>query len=232
MSVYVIADPHLSFRAEKPMDVFKGWHNHVERFRQAWLTAVRPEDTVVLPGDISWAMRLEEAAEDLRFLNGLPGTKVLGKGNHDLWWQTMRKLEAFAAAEELTTLRFLFNNAYLVEGIAVCGTRGWFLDAAGAQDEKIIQREAGRLRLSLEAGRRLGGMPVVFLHYPPIMDGFRCAPLMDVLHEYGVAHCYFGHIHGDRRPQLGGYTAEGIRFSLVSADYLDFAPKKVEIAAP
>lgn len=230
MAVYVIADPHLSLQTQKPMDIFRGWDRHVERLEAAWTAAVRPGDTVILPGDISWAMRLEEAEADLRFLHELPGTKIIGKGNHDLWWPTMKKLTDFTAEKGLDSLRFLFNNAYAAEGIAICGTRGWFFDAEnGDEKDKVILREAGRLRVSLEAARALGGTPVAFTHYPVAADGFCCEPLMRVLLEYGVSRCYFGHIHGDNRPQLRDFTVRGVRFSLISADYLKFVPQKVQI---
>ena len=228
--LYTIADPHLSFGMDKPMDVFRGWENYTEKLEARWRALVKPEDTVVLPGDISWAMTPEQAEADLRFLHGLPGTKIIGKGNHDFWWATMRKLEQFTAAHGLTTIRFLFNNAYLADGISVCGTRGWFFDAENdAAGEKVILREAGRLRASLTAGIALGGVPVAFLHYPAAADGRICVPIFDVLREFGVTRCYFGHIHGDRSGRYADYVAEGIRFSLISADSLDFCPKKVDV---
>ena len=232
MSLYVIADTHLSFGTDKPMDVFKGWSDYTDRLSSAWKELVTPEDTVVIPGDISWAMDIKNAVKDFEFLNSLPGEKLIGKGNHDYWWCTMRKMEEFLRENHFDTLHFLFNNAYLVNGISVCGSRGWFFDAAGensAENEKVILREAGRLRRSIEAGIALGGEPTVFMHYPVVTDEGACKPLLDVLKEYGIKRCYFGHIHGDRSGRYNDYTAEGIRFSLISADNLAFCPKKVMI---
>ena len=179
-------------------------------------------------GDISWAMDIRETYEDFAFLNALPGTKIVGKGNHDYWWATMRKMQAFLEEKHLNTIRFLFNNAYLCEGVSVCGSRGWFFDAQEAQDNaKVIAREAQRLKTGIEAGIALGGKPVVFMHYPIVMDDKRVEPLMEVLKTYGVERCYFGHVHGDRSGRFTDFTEEGVRFSLISSDFLDFTPKKV-----
>ena len=229
MSLFVIADLHLALGVpEKSMDVFPRWRGYTEKLSENWARLVRPEDTVILPGDISWAMDLEDAYADLAFIHALPGTKIIGKGNHDFWWATMRKLQNFVTEKELTTIRFLFNNAYLCEGISVCGSRGWFFDAQEAEDNaKVIAREAQRLRVSIEAGLALGGTPAVFMHYPVIMDDKRVEPLTDVLKEYGITRCFFGHVHGDRTGRLADFTEDGVRFSLISSDFLDFTPKKV-----
>lgn len=232
MSLYVIADTHLSFGTDKPMDIFKGWSDHTDRLSSSWRALVTGEDTVVIPGDISWAMNTEDTGPDFAFLNALPGTKLIGKGNHDYWWGTMRKMEQYLTDSGFDTLHFLFNNAYLVDGISVCGSRGWFFDAAGengAENEKVILREAGRLRRSLEAGVALGGEPVAFMHYPVVTEEGACEPILAVLKEFGVRRCYFGHIHGDRSGRYNDFSAEGIRFSLISADNLAFCPKKVII---
>ncbi len=229
MSLFVIADLHLSLgEPEKTMDVFPGWRGYTQRLSENWARLVHPEDTVVLPGDISWAMDLEDAWADLAFLDALPGEKIIGRGNHDYWWATMRKMQNFVLEKNLSTIRFLFNNAYLCGDVAVCGSRGWFFDAQEAQDNaKVIAREAQRLRVSIEAGLALGGTPAVFMHYPVIMDDKRVDPLMDVLKAYGITRCYFGHVHGDRTGRFTDFTAEGVRFSLISSDFLDFTPKKV-----
>lgn len=229
MSLYVIADLHLALgEPEKTMDVFSGWRGYTERLSENWARLVRPGDTVILPGDISWAMDIGEAYEDFAFLDALPGTKIIGKGNHDYWWATMRKMQNFLEEKGLTTIRFLFNNAYLCEGVSVCGSRGWFFDAQEAEDNaKVIAREAQRLRTSIEAGIALGGAPVVFMHYPTVMDGKRVEPLTDVLKAYGITRCYFGHIHGDRSGRFTDFTEDGVRYSLISSDFLDFTPKKI-----
>ncbi len=134
MALFTIADPHLSLGSDKPMDIFRGWTNYTQKLKDQWEATVSPDDTVVLPGDISWAMSLAEAKNDLAFLNALPGTKIIGRGNHDFWWATMRKMEQFAAENEFDSVKFLFNNAFFVEGISVCGSRGWFFDAEQDSD--------------------------------------------------------------------------------------------------
>ena len=232
MSLFTIADPHLSLGADKPMDIFRGWDNYTEKLKENWLRSVSPDDTVVLPGDISWAMTLADTAADFAWLDALPGTKLIGKGNHDYWWTTMNKMQAFVRERDFSTIRFLFNNAYRCGDIAVCGTRGWFFDAAGAESEenaRIIRREAGRLKMSIEAALALGGTPVAFLHYPAAADGKVCAEIFAVLKAYEIRRCYFGHIHGEKSGRYADYTVDGVRFSLISADFLRFCPKKVEV---
>ena len=224
MSLFAIADLHLSFGVSKPMDVFPGWDNHVARLEENWLAAVSPEDTVVIAGDISWGMDLEECLEDFRWLDRLPGRKLILKGNHDLWFSTKPKVEEFLAAHELHSLAMLFHNATAREDKVICGTRGWMNDQT---DKKVLNRECGRLRLSLEAGRKLGGEPVVFLHYPPVYGGDECPEILEVLLEYGVRQVYYGHIHG----YASGYAINGVRhgidFRLISCDYLQFKPKQI-----
>ena len=225
MAVYAIADLHLPAR-QKPMDVFgEHWRDHFRRIREDWLTRVAPGDLVLLPGDLSWAMRLEDAAEDLRSIAALPGTKLLLRGNHDYWWTTKRKMDAFLQDNSLHTISILFNNAYRVGDCTVCGTRGWMLENDSPEDVKVINREAGRLRMSLDEAVKLGGEIVAFLHYPPYYRGIECAEIMDVLLEYGVKKCYYGHIHGKKNFRLaheGDY--KGIDFRLISCDKVSFMP--------
>ena len=178
MSLYCIGDLHLSLGEDKPMDVFAGWNDYVQRLEENWRRLVTDDDTVVIAGDISWAMRLEETLTDFRFIDALPGKKLLLKGNH--------------------SMQILFNNAYAVGDYTVCGTRGWFLENDTPEDIKVLAREVGRLRLSLGEAEKLGGEPVVFLHYPPYYRGVECAEIMDVLAEHGIGKCYYGHIHGKK----------------------------------
>ncbi len=230
MSLYVLGDPHLSLGVDKPMDIFGGWGNYVERIEKNWKEIVKDEDTVVLAGDISWAMRLGEALEDFRFLDSLPGRKIIMKGNHDYWWETKTKTEKFFADNGLSTLCVLFNNAYRIGDISVCGTRGWFYDAKSEQDGKVLNREVGRLKMSIEAGRKLGGEPVVFLHYPPVYAGKECPEIMNVLLEENIRYCYYGHIHGKRASSLatvGNYR--GIEFKMISCDQTGFRVIPVNI---
>lgn len=232
MALYVLSDTHLSLSTGKPMDIFgERWKDHTARLSHFWRETVSDSDTVVIPGDISWGMTLEEAVPDLRFLDTLPGKKILSKGNHDYWWATAAKIRATFEKENLTTLSLLFNNAYLVDDLGICGTRGWFSDAAcpsGVDRPKIVAREAGRLTRSLEAGKALGAKELVaFLHFPPTLGEFVCRELLDVLHAYGVKRCYYGHMHGQYSIPKE-FTFEGISFIISSADYLQFCPLKIE----
>ena len=151
MALFVLGDTHLSLGASKPMDVFPGWNGYVERLERNWRKLIKPEDTIVLAGDISWAMRLTDTRKDFAFLQQLPGQKLIMKGNHDYWWTTANKMNAYLKAEGFDTLHILHNNSYAVEGYAICGTRGWLFDVGEAHDEKVMNREIGRLRMSLDA---------------------------------------------------------------------------------
>ncbi len=225
MSLYVLGDPHLSFGVDKPMDIFRGWGNYVERLENNWKEIVSEDDTVVLAGDISWGMNLDETLLDFKFIEGLPGKKIILKGNHDYWWDTKTKIERFFAQNDIKSVSVLFNNAYRIDDIAVCGTRGWFYDAQGPQDSKVISREAGRLRMSIEAAKILGGEIIVFLHYPPVFAGRECPEMMNVLLEYDIKKCYYGHLHGKKTHSLanvGNY--KGIEFKLIASDYTGFKP--------
>lgn len=227
MSLFAIADLHLSLGSAKPMDIFSGWDNYVPRLEENWRKVVTEQDTVVVAGDISWAMSLSEAKTDFTFLNSLPGTKLLLKGNHDYWWSTRRKMDAFLAENGFSTLKIVHNCAYTVGNIAVCGTRGWFYDAEEDADKKVLNREVGRLKMSLDDAAE-GTEPVVFLHYPPVYGGDRCEEFLSVLREYGIRRCYYGHLHGPsiRRAVNGEY--DGTQLRLISGDALGFLPVLVE----
>ena len=224
MSLFAIADLHLSLGVDKPMDVFPGWAGYVEKLEKNWRENVRPEDTVVVAGDISWGLDISEAKEDFAFLDQLPGTKILLKGNHDLWFSTKTKVEKFFAENGFSTLKILFNNAYEYGDRAICGTRGWMNDPI---EKKVLLRECGRLRMSLEEGKKFGKEPLVFLHYPPVFGGGECYAILDVLLEYGIKQVYYGHIHG----YSSGYAINGVRngidFRLISCDFVQFNPVKI-----
>jgi len=227
--IYAIADLHLSFGSAKPMDVFAGWADHIPRLERNWRAAVTVDDTVVLPGDISWGMTLDEALPDFQFLHGLPGTKIIMKGNHDYWWNSRKKIEELWAAHCLSSLRLLHNNAFAAEGHVLCGSRGWFFDC-GDPEQKIVLREAGRVRASIQAGKKLLDNEeklLVFLHYPPIVNGQACAEILDVLISEGITRCYYGHLHGQSIKWAHRGLHEGIQFDLVSADALGFMPKRL-----
>lgn len=225
MSLFAIADLHLSLGEDKPMDVFEGWHGYVQRLEKNWRSVVSPEDTVVIAGDVSWAMKLEETRTDFLFLDSLPGRKLILKGNHDYWWTTRRKIESYFAQQGFSTLGLVHNSAVRAGEFTVCGTRGWLYDAESGEDRKIVAREVGRLCASLDEAEKLGGRPVVFLHYPPVYDGAECSEIMDVLVSRGISDCFYGHIHGSaaaKRSPVGEYR--GVRMHLISCDYLGFLP--------
>ena len=227
MALYVLGDTHLSLGGSKPMDIFPGWDGYVERLERNWRKLITPQDTIVLAGDISWAMRLTDTRKDFAFLQQLPGQKIIMKGNHDYWWSTANKMNAYLKAEGFDTLHILHNNSYTVEGYALCGTRGWFyeLDNAGTHNEKMLAREAGRLETSLQAaGDR---EKLCFLHYPPLYQGYECPELLRLLQRYRVRACYYGHLHGAAQKRALEGVHYGTDFHLVAGDWLDFVPKKI-----
>jgi hypothetical protein len=224
--LYVIGDLHLSMSGEKPMDVFGGaWDGYVSKI-ELGLSALGAEDTLIIAGDTSWGMSLAGALEDFLFLERFLCRKLLLKGNHDYFWETAAKMKRFFAENGLKSFDILHNNAFLADGISVCGTRGWFFEEERSleHDLKMINREVIRLRASLDAGKRLGGELVVFLHYPPLYEGYRCDQLVGVLEEYGVKRCYFGHLHGHARARAIEGEYRGIEYSLISADHTGFVP--------
>lgn len=231
--LYAIGDPHLSLAVDKKMDVFGGvWEGYVDKLREGF-QSLEDDDVVVICGDTSWAMTLPEALPDFIFLESLPGRKLLVKGNHDYWWETASKMKAFLHNNNLLSLDFLHNNAFLIGNTAICGTRGWFFEEEkGAEsDRKIMLREIGRLRASLSHGRRLtaDGELLVFLHYPPLYEGYRCDELVDLMGEYGVKRCFYGHLHGPSMARSIEGDYRGILYSLISADYVGFKPVPVPI---
>ena len=226
MAIFAFGDLHLSLGAQKPMDVFPGWQGYVQRLEANWRRLVQPQDTVVIAGDISWAMKLEDTAADFAFLEGLPGQKLLLKGNHDYWWCTARKMETWFAAQGFGSLRLLHNNSRTVEGKALCGTRSWMFEPGEAHDEKVMARELGRLRMSLEAAGA-GLEKLVFLHYPPVFPGASAPQITAMLGEYGVKRCFYGHLHGASIHRAVQGLVDGVEYRLISADSLGFCPYKV-----
>lgn len=227
MSLFAIGDLHLSFGANKPMDIFPGWDNYVERLHKNWLETVGEDDTVVLVGDSSWGMSLEQSLADFTFIHKLPGHKIILKGNHDYWWTTKGKMDAFFASRGLSSLSVLHNNAYAYGPYAICGTRGWISDNGEPTDHKVLLREAGRLEASIAAGKKLGLQPVVFLHYPPIYGNDENLDILEVLHRHGIRRCYYGHIHGAGHTRAINGTRDGIEYRLVACDYTDYTPIKI-----
>lgn len=238
MSLFAISDLHLSTdkQTDKSMEVFgRRWDDYMNRIKRNWERLITPEDTVVIPGDISWGLSLEEAVSDLKFIDALPGHKILGKGNHDFWWTTMRKHSELFQREGITTIDFLFNNAQKAGRFAIAGSRGWYHDEDAknqpdnADFDKLTAREALRLRTSLKAASELISSGeceelAVFTHFPPFWNGKASESLIDVLNEFEVKRLYFGHIHGNYT-LAPSFEYGGIEMVMISADFLDFTPK-------
>lgn len=234
MAVFALSDPHLALACEKPMDIFgQRWQDHTSRLAANWEETVAEEDTVVIGGDISWAMQLLEALPDLLFLHRLPGRKILMRGNHDYWWSSVRKLEQLAETHHLDSLSFLRNNAFRVGPDIICGTRGWTLPEDpdfGADDRKIYDREVGRLKLTLDAAehiREAGDRLLVFLHYPPVGRTRAENELTRLLTERQADVCIFGHVHGESARNCFQGMLDGVSYQLASADYLGFKPLRL-----
>ena len=226
MALYAIGDLHLSLTADKSMEVFgPAWENYVDRIGES-LSALTVEDTLVLAGDTSWGIDLNEAEADFRFLDRFPCKKYLVKGNHDYWWTTASKFYTFCAEKGFTTLELLHNNCAVYGDHALCGTRGWFLEEEQKpHNAKVLNREVLRLEASLKAAE---GRPIwCFLNYPPLYQGYECPEILEVLKKYPVELCCYGHLHGPViRRRLEG-ERNGTAFSLISADHLGFVPKKI-----
>ncbi len=239
MSLYTIADLHLSTfdKTNKSMEVFgKSWADYMLRIEKNWRHLINDNDTVIIPGDVSWALSLEEAESDFKYLDSLPGKKIIGKGNHDFWWSTMRKHQAFFDKHDIKSISFLFNNAHEVEDYIIAGTRGWYNDedAVNAPDnadfEKLSNRENLRLKASLAEAKKMqnesGKEIIVFMHFPPFWNGKASDGLIALLKEYNIKRVYFGHIHGNYTVDPH-FNYEGIEMHIISADYLKFVPKPI-----
>lgn len=230
MAIYVIADLHLSFSQDKPMSIFgENWEGHSEKIKNNWISKVKPEDTVVLPGDFSWAMYLQDTYKDFEYLNSLPGKKLLLKGNHDYWWTTVTNMRNFLEENKFKNIDFIYNNSYLVENKILTGTRGWnLLDTENSS--KMIKRESIRLQLAIEDGIKKYGDDkeiIVFMHYPPISNTNKKSEFLKILKQYDIKRCYYGHLHGKSHQDAVEGIVDGIEIKLISADYLNFDVIKV-----
>ena len=228
MPLYAIGDLHLSLGTDKPMDVFgEGWSNYTERLRSGF-EALGPDDVCVICGDISWGMSLQGSLDDFLFINGLPGKKIILKGNHDYWWATAAKIKEFFAKNGIESIDILHNNCYYFEGAAICGTRGWLLESTTdvAHNAKIIARETVRLRASLQAAEA-GADKLCFFHYPPIYKNVECGEFISIMNEFGVKRCWYGHIHGEGHRHAVRGEVGGITYEMISADYIGFVPKRI-----
>ena len=224
MALYAIGDLHLCLGAEKPMDIFGGaWVGYMDKLKDG-LSCITDGDTTVLLGDLSWALDMQSAREDFAFINEIPGRKIILKGNHDYWWSTAAKFNKFCADNGFTNMHLLNNNFFEYGDYAICGTRGWFFEEnrSGEHDEKVFKRELIRLEASLKAaGER---EKIVFLHYPPRYKGYTCEEILELLRQYEVKQCFYGHLHGPSHKLAMEGLWDGTEFRLVSADYLNFKP--------
>jgi predicted phosphohydrolase len=230
MKIWGISDLHLSFSSDKPMDIFgEQWRNHAEKMAEHWDALVSPEDIVLVPGDLSWAMRLSEAEKDLAWIGERPGTKVLVKGNHDLWWSAIGKVRA-AIPRSCVALQ---NDAIDVGDVVIAGSRCW--SAPGSfdyteHDEKIYLRELERLRMSLDKALGIAnGRPIIAaIHYPPFTVRKENTQFAALLEKYPVRICVYGHLHGQKSFQYA-FEGErnGITYMMLSCDYLNFKPRLV-----
>lgn len=231
MALYVLADTHLSLGGNKAMDTFGGaWEGYVEKLREK-LSAFTPEDGLVISGDISWGMSLEEALPDFEFLHRhFPGKMFLVKGNHDYWWTTANKMYTFWAQHGLERFQLLHNNCHLWGETALCGTRGWFFEEdANGHNEKIFRREVQRLETSLKAaGER---EKICFLHYPPLYQGYICQEIVDLMERYRVSRCYYGHLHGGSHRLAQEGRRGTVEYHLIAGDRVDFQPQMVLLGA-
>ena len=224
MALYAMGDLHLCLGAPKPMDVFGGaWVGYMEKLKQG-LSVITEKDTLVLMGDLSWALDLNSAVADFAWINEIPGRKIILKGNHDYWWSTQAKFTKFCLENGFSDLNLLNNNCFFYDDWAICGTRGWFFEEerSGDHDEKVFRRELIRLEASLKAAGDREKM--VFLHYPPRYKGYTCREILDLLESYGVRQCFYGHLHGASHKLAMEGTWDGVEYRLLSADYLNFQP--------
>ncbi|MEG1632554.1 MAG: metallophosphoesterase [Oscillospiraceae bacterium] len=227
MALYAIGDLHLSLGTNKQMDIFGGrWENYTEKILNGF-SALSEDDVCVLCGDLTWGMSIEDALPDFRFIDGLPGKKIILKGNHDYWWTTATKAYKFFAENDIKNISILNNNCLFFGDTAICGTRGWFFEEerGGEHDKKIMLREIGRLETSLKCAGT--AEKLVFLHYPPKYQGYECREIIDLLEAYHVPLCCYGHIHSQGCAMAFTGEHRGTRYKLLSADYVDFKPQKI-----
>ena len=229
MSIYTIGDLHLAFQENKPMSIFgDNWKNYEEKIKEDWLKKVKEEDTVILPGDFSWAMYLENTIKDFEYLNNLPGKKILLKGNHDYWWNTVTKMRNFLEQNNFKNIDFLYNNSFEIEGNIIVGTKGWTI-TDDAEDIKLIKREALRLELSIKDAISKYGEDtpmIAFMHYPPVtvhqLNDNKSTLFIETMKKYNVKKCIYGHLHSTSIREAVEGEFQGIELKLVSADALDF----------
>lgn len=228
---YALGDLHLGSQVNKPMDVFgDNWADHARQIEAKWTSVINADDVVLIPGDISWAMTLNEAEPDLQWIANLPGSKVMIRGNHDYWWSGIGKVRSLLTSDFYA----LQNDAMLLQNRVICGTRGWLLPSHpkfSEEDSHIFRREVERLRLSLTSARNYNpqGNLIAMLHYPPCSHFGEDTPFTELLEAYEVTLCVYGHLHGGAHRYGFNGTKNGTVYQLVSADYVDFCPMLLQI---
>jgi predicted phosphohydrolase len=231
MNIYAIGDLHFDSKKEKPMNIFgDNWIDHEDKIINNWISNVREKDLVLIPGDISWAVKIEDARQDLLKIDCLPGTKIIGKGNHDYWWSTSSKLDSL----EMKSIKFLKNNSYEFDDAIVCGTRVWDTmeehekEITEASNEKIYLRELNRLKISLETAKSSTKYRIAMLHYPPFNSDGKPNEFFELMKQYGVDLCIYGHLHGEEgHKNVREGMTDGIMLYCVASDYLNFEIKKI-----
>jgi len=230
MALYAIGDLHLSLGTDKPMDVFGGgWVDYIDKISEGF-SSLSAGDVCVLCGDISWGMSLDESLEDFKFIDSFPGRKIILKGNHDYWWATAAKMDAFFSENDLTSIEILHNNCYYYDGIAICGTRGWLGDdeLGAEQNAKIYARETARLRASLQSAKD-ADVKICFFHYPVRFKNIVRHDIIEAMNEYEVKSCYYGHLHGEGHRLAVRGLIDGINYEIVSPDFVNFIPQRVTL---
>lgn len=227
MALYAISDLHLAFNNDKPMDIFgEKWSNHDAKIKNNWMRKINEDDMILIAGDISWAMRENESMMDLQWIEDLPGKKIISKGNHDYWWNSITKLNA-----KFENTKFLQNNYYVYKEYAICGSRGWICpgsDKFTEKDEKIYSRELIRLRLSLDSAKKAGfNKFIVMIHYPPTNEKFEESDIVKLFKEYNVEKVIYGHLHGPALRRVLEGVNDGVEYIMTSGDYIDFDPVKI-----
>ena len=230
MDIYAISDLHLSLGTDKPMDIF-GWGDHVERIKENWCKNIKKEDYILIPGDISWGINLEEADPDFAFIESLPGKKIISKGNHDYWWSTRKKFDRYCQEKGYKTISILQNNSFTAKNYSICGSRGWKPlddDSFNEEDKKIYSRELERLKLSLKEGQKAGNDLITMLHYPPFNNSGLPNEFFSLMKDYDVDICIYGHLHGEEgHKNVKEGLIDNIMVHCVSSDYTGFKLKRI-----
>jgi len=227
--IYAISDLHLSFETNKPMNLFgEKWDNYEERIRADWNARVTKDDTVIVAGDISWAMRMEETKKDFEYLKSLNGFKIIVRGNHDYWWKSISKIREILAPDAYA----LQNDCITHNGVTFAGTRGWRVperrQTQTPEDKKIYDREILRFELALKDAKVGGAAPIIaILHYPPFNATLDDSPFTKLCEQYGVTACVYGHLHGKAGRVNHKTQKNGVTYYLTSCDLVDY--KLVEI---